>query len=93
VAPLRGGLDKPWSSAKQNNAFCFFFWKKKKVIRYFFLATVDLAKTIFSGASPRPRGSASRRVRQAMVFREAEQRFLLLFLEKEESDALISSLH
>jgi hypothetical protein len=31
VAPLRGGLDKPGPSAKRNNAFCFFFWKKKTI--------------------------------------------------------------
>jgi hypothetical protein len=33
VAPLRGELAVLWSSAKQNNAFCFFFWKKKKTTK------------------------------------------------------------
>jgi hypothetical protein len=27
------GLDGVWPSAKRNNAFCFFFWKKKDCIR------------------------------------------------------------
>jgi hypothetical protein len=30
---LRRGLSMEWSSAKQNYAFCFFFWKKKKAVR------------------------------------------------------------
>jgi hypothetical protein len=40
--------------------------------------------SLFSGASPRPRGSASRRVGPPATFCEAEQRFLPLFLEKED---------
>jgi hypothetical protein len=29
LGPLRGVLGSKPSSEKQNNAFCFFFWKKK----------------------------------------------------------------
>jgi hypothetical protein len=31
VTPLRGELVERGSSAKQNTAFCFFFWKKKSI--------------------------------------------------------------
>jgi hypothetical protein len=48
---------RPMLSAKRNNAFCFFFRKKKNIARQLLLET---------------------------NFRETEQHFLLLFLEKEE---------
>jgi hypothetical protein len=31
--PLRGRIGEKGASAKQNNAFCFFFWKKKNIAR------------------------------------------------------------
>jgi hypothetical protein len=79
VAPLRGEHGVVRSSAKQNNAFCFFFWKKK----------ISILPGFLSGASPRPRGSASRRTWCSVVFCEAEQRFLLLLLEKEVYDTMV----
>jgi hypothetical protein len=69
------------SSAKQNNAFCFFFWKKKNMMR------VIYHEVSFWGARPPdPPGSASPRFGVKPIFCEAEQRFLLLFLEKEDYD-------
>jgi hypothetical protein len=48
-------------------------------------SSIPLTNTIYySGHAPRPPESASAISEQPMVFREAEQRFLLLFLEKEE---------
>jgi hypothetical protein len=51
-------LGKLWPSAKQIYAFCFFFWKKKDGPD----ERTTLLGQLTSGASPRPRGSASRRV-------------------------------
>jgi hypothetical protein len=64
----------------RSNAFCFFFWKEGSFSLFKQLLT---QLTISLGASPKPPGSASRRLEQSMLFREAEQRFWLLFLQKE----------
>jgi hypothetical protein len=48
------------------------------------IASLGMFWLIFWGLAPRPPGSASPNYRLAKTFREAEQRFLLLFLEKEE---------
>jgi hypothetical protein len=45
------------------------------------------------GHAPKPPGSASPSFGLPTVFREAEQRFLLLFLEKEEYCQKIRSLY
>jgi hypothetical protein len=63
------------TSAKQNNAFCFFFLKKKNTTR----PIVPLGASLQTPVVPL-RGT----VGQEAIFCEAEQRFLLLFLEKEE---------
>jgi hypothetical protein len=44
----------PIPSAKQNNAFCFFFWKKKNIMDQLVHSVVG-----FWGHAPRPPGSAS----------------------------------
>jgi hypothetical protein len=80
-------------SAKQNNAFCFFFWKKKNAIR-----SIDFSECWVQNDLLRSRttlfASGKRRMRLAQLiswsvgckttFCEAEQRCLLL--EKEECD-------
>jgi hypothetical protein len=74
-----------YTSAKQNNAFCFFFWKKKSISRLkrFLSSCVVKGWLDIWGHAPRPPGSASPSF-WSVHFCEAEQRFLLLFLEKEE---------
>jgi hypothetical protein len=66
-----------WSSAKQNYAFCFFFWKKKNTIR-------EVGS--FWGHAPKPPGSASR-IMGCVAIASEDQRMLtnciLLFSEKE----------
>jgi hypothetical protein len=62
-------------SAKQNNAFCFFFWKRRRLFD----------ELVPWGHASKPPGSASPRLGYRIVFCEAEQRFLLLFPEKEEN--------
>jgi hypothetical protein len=57
----------------RTNAFASFLEKKKGTI-------IDC----FSGASPRPRGSASRRVGEPISFCEAELTLLLLFWKRRE---------
>jgi hypothetical protein len=61
----------PGHSAKQNYAFCFFFWKKKNTTR-----TKNNKALINSGSTSGKFGDQE--------ICEAELRFLLLLLEKEE---------
>jgi hypothetical protein len=64
VVPLRGRFGFPFS-AKQNNAFCFFFWKKKETSR----------PVGFLGASPQT-PVVPLRGRLGWGTCEAEERFL-----------------
>jgi hypothetical protein len=60
----------------QTNAFCFFFWKKKNTARTVGPPAVRLV--VFEGVGGFRRGLGQK------TFCKAEQRFLLLFLEKED---------
>jgi hypothetical protein len=44
-------LGRVLPSAKRNNAFCFFFWKKKKITIIFF-NTIIAIDVLFLGAKP-----------------------------------------
>jgi hypothetical protein len=47
-------LNRLWFSAKQNNAFCFFFWKKKNLARTIGLLEVRLMTFFGGGTPPKP---------------------------------------
>jgi hypothetical protein len=54
---LREDLGSEQSSAKQNYAFCFFFWKKKRNIKRELKVILLFLRELISGASARPCGS------------------------------------
>jgi hypothetical protein len=82
VGFAEGWANKP--SAKQNNTFCFFFWKKKNSTRASGLRVVPLS-VFLGGRPPKPPWVGFAEGWANKTFCEAEQRFLLLFLEKEET--------
>jgi hypothetical protein len=82
----RVGFAEVWAtrcSAKRNKAFCFFFFLSEKDGYYYVnLPGYTYSNRFLGGQAPFPLGRLRRSLSRT-IFCEPEQRFLLLFIEKE----------
>jgi hypothetical protein len=85
---LRRVLGSLFSSAKQNNAFCFFFWKKKDIV----WAIDTLTEPIIGGTPPNPLGRLRRVLDSLLSSAKQNNAFCFFFWKKKNIIWAIDSL-